>query len=56
MKNKQGFFSKMIAARQRQAQLYVNYSLSQMDDKRLQELGHDPFEVRQRPKSYISLI
>jgi hypothetical protein len=53
---KTSFIDKVINARQRQAQLYANQALSQMDDKTLTSLGYSPTEVRSRPRRAMPLF
>ncbi|MDI7864934.1 hypothetical protein MRS76_23685 [Rhizobiaceae bacterium n13] len=54
MSGKIGFLNRFVAAQERRMRPFVNEALSRLDDQTLIALGHDPSEVRARPrKSYL---
>ncbi|WP_164491903.1 MULTISPECIES: hypothetical protein [unclassified Rhizobium] len=50
MSAKIGFFDRLVAAQERRMRPYVNDALSRLDDQTLIGLGHDPAELRSRPR------
>ncbi|WP_158025922.1 hypothetical protein [Pararhizobium arenae] len=50
MSGKIGFWGRLIAAQERRMRPFVNDALSRLDDQTLIGLGHDPAEVRARPR------
>ncbi len=54
MSGKIGFWGRLIAVQERRMRPFVNDALSRLDDQTLLGLGHDPAELRSRPRrSYL---